>query len=155
MLECFLISLESWPVQFLTQVNNKLIGIAKMSTAVSHLCQYCCCSATVIYYYVRPCDVEMVFAGRSLGGQHGPALLSPDSLILFMICSVQHRWTLLTFSLPLSWFVVRFFVKHSCVSGISNLSEVDGSNEHLLHCCMMQCTELFKSLLPCYVHEAA
>lgn len=51
-----------------------------MSTAGSHLRQYCCCSATVIYYYVRPRDVRLRFAGESVGRMRGPALLSAHSI---------------------------------------------------------------------------
>lgn len=45
-----------------------------MSTAVSHLRQYCCCSATVIYYYVRPCDVGWCLLGSHWAAQPSPAL---------------------------------------------------------------------------------
>lgn len=109
-----------------------------MSTAVSHLRQYCCCSATVIYYYVRPCDV-----GWSLLGSHwpSPALTRQLNPFCDSLSAAQMNFVNL-FSATLlicSWI---FLVNRSCVSGILNLSAVDESNEHLLHYCMMQCTEL-------------
>lgn len=109
-----------------------------MSTAVSHLRQYCCCSATVIYYYVRPCDVGWSLLGRRWAGPALTRQLNPfyDSLTAAQMNFVNLFIATLSIC---SW--IFFCQSFTCFWQLS-LSAVDESNEHLLHYCMMQYTEL-------------
>lgn len=59
--------------------------------------------------------------------------------------SVQHRWTLLTFSLLHSWIAVLFFAYHLCISSILNLDAINENNQHLLQWWVVQCLNCIKN----------
>lgn len=165
MLECIFIYRGNCPVQFLTQVNNKLICIAKdvncsepsapllllLSNCNLLLCWAMWCGDAVCWVITG----QEAWPSPSLTRQHNPCSNPSDINSDIKMCSMQHRGALLTFSLLLSWFAVTFFVSLSCDCSILNPDAVNESIWHLLQWCMMQCTELCLNLLPCPVHEAA